>query len=188
MDDVVKKNLRRFQKLRALGRSPNENEAKRALERAAALAKRYGFTEDDAEEAPPVDRRAGGTVKAKGDWREVVAYGVAARWGCRPLRGGDQVIFEGVKAVDAVAEYREIIREIDEAQERCWRAYDHKYRQTMQERHRKAFTAAAAKVTVEFAGTLGEDHHTTHLDFEDEGRREARTIMLDRVLKRGKST
>lgn len=170
--------------MRALSRSPNENEARRATEQADAIAARYGFTEDDAEESLPSQRRVGGTVEARGDWREVVAYGVAARWGCRPLRGGDQVIFEGVKAVDAVVEYRQIVREIDEAQERCWRAYDHKYRMTMEMEHRKRFTAAAAEATVQFSATLGEDHHTTHLGFADEGRREARTIMRDQVLKK----
>lgn len=185
MDTKHQKALRRFRNLRALGRSPNKNEAERAMEQADALASRHGFTEDDVEEPLPVIRRVGGPVDARGDWREIVAYGVATRCGCRALRGGDQVIFEGVRAIDAVAEYRQIVREIDEAQRRCWQAYDHAYRMTMQERHRKQFTAAAAEITVQFAGTLGEDRHTTHLDFADEGRREGRSIMRDRAMKKG---
>ena len=54
----------------------------------------------------------------------------------------------------------------------------------MQEQHRRYFTAAAAEATVRFATTLGEDHHKLQIGFEDEGRREAREIMKNLVLRR----
>ncbi len=184
MTDARQKALRRYRKLCALRSSPNKNEAKRATEQAEALAKRHGFTEEDAQEELPVVRRVGGQVSAKDNWRETVAFGVAKRWSCKPLRGGDQVVFEGIKAVDAVVEYRQIVQEIEDAQRRCWQSYDHKYRVTIEDTHRRQFTMAAAEITVQFSGTLGEDHHSLRMSFSDEGRREARAIMKNRVLKK----
>lgn len=172
-------------KLRALARSPNPSEAERATERARDIASRYDFSEEDLAEVESSGGVAvGGPVgdREERGWREVVALGVGRRWGCRPLRDKERVAFGGRWSEEAVSEYRHLVQEIEAAQDRCWRSYDHKYRLTMRGEHRREFCRAAAEATAE--SSLGERSHSLQMSFSDEGRREGIAIMR-RLRERG---
>ena len=173
------KAARLARKLRALSRSPELCEADRARERLSDIVSAYGLREEDLAEEEPGPRpsvRVGGPFGGRSDhWREEVALGVARRWRCRALRGRGQIAFSGASSARAAAEYAFLAREIEEAQERCWRSYDHKYRLTIEEEHRRVFLQAAAAATAEVA--LGERSHSPQVSFAAEGRREGIAVM-----------
>ena len=173
------KAARLAKKLRALARSPEPCEADRARERFSDIVSAYGLREEDIAEEELGTRpsvRVGGPAGGRADlWREEGALGVARRWRCRALRGRGHVAFSGASSTRAAAEYGFLVQEIEAAQERCWLSYDYKYRQTMQEEHRRIFFRAAAEATAEVA--IGEPSHSPQISFAAEGRREGIAVM-----------
>jgi hypothetical protein len=98
MNDNLEAVKRRVKKLLALSKSPNENEAMAAMEKALSLMEEYRLTEAEcvyAREAVPGTKRLS-------KWRAVLSNAVAWLYCCESLRntGRGQIIFYG-NAADA---------------------------------------------------------------------------------------
>ena len=119
--------LDRVAKLERLAESPNEHEAARARQLADAFKKKYAVDEDELhafDEKQRTKCRDGGPLEGDTYWQEQLAFAVGRLYGCRALKAQGRLFFEGLDgtSADALALYRRLAREVEDACAARWQA------------------------------------------------------------------